>query len=141
MAQTIVKDILVLLNSNKTVLGLPDVLPLPDLLPETGDGISVAQIQVAKTLREYLNGKRVRKATFAVLVRTDGGNNGSGSLKAISWLEAVGALFEGMKRFQLSATRTINGADTTTPSIINRDDNNRVTYQLTIECEYVEQEG
>lgn len=140
MAQTIVKDILRLLDTNGEALGLPDVLPLPDLLPETGDGISVAQIQVAKTLREYLNGTRVRKATFAFLARTDGGSNGNGSLKAISWLEAVGALFEGMRRFQLSETRTINGADTTTPSIINRDENNRVTYQLTVECEYMEQE-
>lgn len=138
MAQTIVKDILVLLNDNKTTLGLPDVLPLPDLLPETGDGISVAQIQVAKTLQEYLDGSRVRKATFAILARTDGGSNGSGSLKAIGWLEAVGALFESMRRFQLSEARTILEADTTTPGIITRDDNDRVTYQLTIACTYKE---
>ena len=140
MAQSIVKDILLLLNADRAALGLPDVLPLPDLLPETGDGISVAQIQVAKTVQEYLNGARVRKATFAVLARTDGGSNGSGSLRAISWLEAVGALFEGMRRFQLSETRTILEADATTPGIITRYENGRVTYQLTVACTYREQE-
>ncbi len=66
--------------------------------------------------------------------------NASQNLEAVSWLDAIGALFEGMRKFALSATRTIAKAtQVTMPTIVSRNDSGRVSYVLTISIEYREE--
>jgi hypothetical protein len=139
MKPTIVRDILELLDANMAGLGLPSVSLLPDMLPDTGDGISVVQTSGAKTLKSFINGKRRCQASFGILARTDGTQTGSATLKAIGWLDAIGSLFEGMNRFTLGSGRIVlKGTITGEPTITTRSQDNRITYQLTVGIEYEE---
>lgn len=134
----LVKDLVMLLIANRTELGIPTNVRM-DRLMETGDSVSVVMNGTPKTLKEYVNGSRVRRASFDVMAITDEAASDANNLKAMEWLEAIGALFEGMNRFALSDTRTINEAtQVTMPSIVSRTDTGRITYVLNINIEYRE---
>ncbi len=141
MSVPLVKDLVMLLVNNRASLGIPDTVRM-DRLMEKGDSVSVAMNGVPKTLKEYINGSRVRRAAFDVLVITDENENHSGqNLVAVSWLEAVGALFEGMREFALSASRTVvQATQVTIPTIVSRTETGRISYVLNISIEYRENE-
>jgi acetaldehyde dehydrogenase (acetylating) len=135
----LVKDLVLLLVANRTSLGIPSTVRM-DRLMETGDSISVAMRGTPKTLKEYINGHKLRSANFDVLAITSEGANDLQNLTAVSWLDAVGALFEGMKNFSLSATRTVSQAtQVTMPTIVSRTESGRVSYVLNISIEYREE--
>ena len=135
----VVKDLVLLLIANRTELGIPTTVRM-DRLMESGDSISVAMSGVPKTEKEYINGAKVRQATFGVLAVTTEGTNDLQTLTAVSWLEAIGELFEGMKNFSLSATRTIiEATQVTMPTIVSRTDTGRITYVLNISIKYREE--
>lgn len=135
----VVKDLVLLLIANRAPLGIPTTVRM-DRLMESGDSISVAMSGVPKTEKEYINGAKVRQATFGVLAVTTEGTNDLQTLTAVSWLEAIGELFEGMKNFSLSATRTIiEATQVTMPTIVSRTDTGRITYVLNISIKYREE--
>lgn len=135
----VVKDLVLLLIANRTELGIPTTVRM-DRLMESGDSVSVAMSGVPKTEKEYINGAKVRQATFGVLAVTTEGTNDLQTLTAVSWLEAIGELFEGMKNFSLSATRTIiEATQVTMPTIVSRTDTGRITYVLNISIKYREE--
>ena len=139
MSTPLVKDLVLLLVANRTELGIPSTVRM-DRLMETGDSISVAMRGTPKTLKEYINGHKLRSANFDVLAITSEGANDLQNLTAVSWLDAVGALFEGMKNFSLSATRTVSQAtQVTMPTIVSRTESGRVSYVLNISIEYREE--
>lgn len=139
MSTPLVKDLVLLLVANRTDLGIPSTVRM-DRLMETGDSISVAMRGTPKTLKEYINGHKLRSANFDVLAITSEGANDLQNLTAVSWLDAVGALFEGMKNFSLSATRTVSQAtQVTMPTIVSRTESGRVSYVLNISIEYREE--
>lgn len=139
MSTPLVKDLVLLLVANRTSLGIPSTVRM-DRLMETGDSISVAMRGTPKTLKEYINGHKLRSANFDVLAITSEGANDLQNLTAVSWLDAVGALFEGMKNFSLSATRTVSQAtQVTMPTIVSRTESGRVSYVLNISIEYREE--
>ena len=134
----LVYDLVMLIVDNRTELGIPTTVRM-DRLMETGSSVSVAMNGTPKTLKEYIDGTKIRRASFDVLAITDETATDARNLQAVEWLEAIGALFEGMNRFTLSATRTINEAtQVTMPSIVSRTDAGRVTYVLNITIEYRE---
>lgn len=135
----VVKDLVLLLIANRTPLGIPTTVRM-DRLMESGDSISVAMSGVPKTEKEYINGAKVRQATFGVLAVTTEGTNDLQTLTAVLWLEAIGELFEGMRNFSLSATRTIiEATQVTMPTIVSRTDTGRITYVLNISIKYREE--
>ncbi len=135
----VVKDLVMLLISNRTSLGIPTTVRM-DRLMESGDSISVAMSGVPKTEKEYINGAKVRQATFGVLAVTTEGTNDLQTLTAVSWLEAIGELFEGMRNFTLSSDRTIiEATQVTMPTIVSRTDTGRITYVLNISIKYREE--
>ncbi len=135
----VVKDLVLLLIANRTELGIPTTVRM-DRLMESGDSISVAMSGVPKTEKEYINGAKVRQATFGVLAVTTEGTNDLQTLTAVSWLEAIGELFEGMKNFTLSSDRTIiEATQVTMPTIVSRTDTGRITYVLNISIKYREE--
>lgn len=135
----VVKDLVLLLIANRTPLGIPTTVRM-DRLMESGDSISVAMSGVPKTEKEYINGAKVRQATFGVLAVTTEGTNDLQTLTAVSWLEAIGALFEGMRNFTLSSDRTIiEATQVTMPTIVSRTDTGRITYVLNISIKYREE--
>ena len=139
MSTPLVKDLVLLLVANRTSLGIPSTVRM-DRLMETGNSISVAMRGTPKTLKEYINGNKLRSANFDVLAITSEGANDLQNLTAVSWLDAVGALFEGMKNFSLSATRTVSQAtQVTMPTIVSRTESGRVSYVLNISIEYREE--
>lgn len=139
MSTPLVKDLVLLLVANRTALDIPSTVRM-DRLMETGDSISVAMRGTPKTLKEYINGHKLRSANFDVLAITSEGANDLQNLTAVSWLDAVGALFEGMKNFSLSATRTVSQAtQVTMPTIVSRTESGRVSYVLNISIEYREE--
>ena len=139
MSDPLVKDLVLLLIANRTAFGIPTTVRM-DRLMETGDSVSVAMRGTPKTLKEYINGSRVRSGDFDVLCITSEGTNDLQNLTAVSWLDAIGALFEGMKNFSLSANRTIiEATQVTTPTIVSRNDSGRVSYVLNISIEYREE--
>lgn len=139
MSTPLVKDLVLLLIANRTALGIPTTVRM-DRLMEDGDSISVAMRGTPKTLKEYINGSRVRSGNFDVLAITNEGANDLQNLTAVSWLEAIGALFEGMKNFSLSATRTIiDSTQVTMPTIVSRSETGRVSYVLNISIKYREE--
>lgn len=135
----VVKDLVLLLIANRTELGIPTTVRM-DRLMESGDSISVAMSGVPKTEKEYINGAKVRQATFGVLAVTTEGTNDLQTLTAVSWLEAIGELFEGMKNFTLSSDRTIiEATQVTMPTIVSRTETGRITYVLNISIKYREE--
>jgi hypothetical protein len=135
----LVKDLVLLLVANRTDLGIPSTVRM-DRLMETGNSISVAMRGTPKTLKEYINGNKLRSANFDVLAITSEGANDLQNLTAVSWLDAIGALFEGMKNFSLSEGRTISQAtQVTMPTIVSRSESGRVSYVLNISIEYREE--
>lgn len=135
----VVKDLVLLLIANRTPLGIPTTVRM-DRLMESGDSISVAMSGVPKTEKEYINGAKVRQATFGVLAVTTEGTNDLQTLTAVSWLEAIGELFEGMRNFTLSSDRTIiEATQVTMPTIVSRTDTGRITYVLNISIKYREE--
>lgn len=135
----VVKDLVLLLIANRTELGIPTTVRM-DRLMESGDSISVAMSGVPKTEKEYINGAKVRQATFGVLAVTTEGTNDLQTLTAVSWLEAIGELFEGMRNFTLSSDRTIiEATQVTMPTIVSRTDTGRITYVLNISIKYREE--
>ncbi len=139
MSTPLVKDLVLLLIANRTALGIPTTVRM-DRLMETGDSVSVAMRGTPKTLKEYINGSRVRSGDFDVLCITSEGTNDLQNLTAVSWLDAIGALFEGMKNFSLSANRTIiEATQVTTPTIVSRNDSGRVSYVLNVSIKYREE--
>ena len=139
MSNPLVKDIVLLLVVNRAALGIPTTVRM-DRLMETGDSVSVAMRGTPKTLKEYINGSRVRSGDFDVLGITDEGTSDAQNLAVVMWLEAIGALFEGMRNFTLSATRTvIEATQVTTPTIVSRTDTGRVSYVLNISIKYREE--
>ncbi|MEA5031985.1 MAG: hypothetical protein VB025_07525 [Sphaerochaeta sp.] len=139
MSNPLVKDIVLLLVVNRTALGIPTTVRM-DRLMETGDSVSVAMRGTPKTLKEYINGSRVRSGDFDVLGITDEGTSDAQNLAVVTWLEAIGALFEGMRNFALSANRTvIEATQVTTPTIVSRSDTGRVSYVLNISIKYREE--
>jgi len=135
----LVYDLVMLIVNNRTELGIPTTVRM-DRLEESGDSISVAMNGTPKTLKEYINGTKVRKASFDVLAITTETASDAQNLQAVEWLEAIGALFEGMNRFTLSGTRTIVGAtQVTMPTIVSRNESGRVSYVLNISIEYREE--
>lgn len=139
MSDPLVKDLVLLLIANRTALGIPTTVRM-DRLMETGDSISVAMRGMPKTLKEYINGSKVCQASFDVLAVTSEVANDSQNLEAVSWLDAIGALFEGMRKFTLSATRTVvKATQVTMPTIVSRTESGRVSYVLNISIEYREE--
>lgn len=135
----VVKDLVLLLIANRTELGIPTTVRM-DRLMESGDSISVAMSGVPKTEKEYINGAKVRQATFGVLAVTTEGTNDLQTLTAVSWLEAIGELFDGMRNFTLSSDRTIiEATQVTMPTIVSRTDTGRITYVLNISIKYREE--
>lgn len=139
MSDPLVKDLVLLLIANRTALGIPTTVRM-DRLMETGDSISVAMRGMPKTLKEYINGSRVCRSSFDVLAVTSEVANDSQNLEAVSWLDAIGALFEGMRKFTLSANRTVvKATQVTMPTIVSRTESGRVSYVLNISIEYREE--
>lgn len=135
----VVKDLVLLLIANRTALGIPTTVRM-DRLMESGDSISVAMNSVPKTEKEYINGAKVRQASFGVLAVTSEAVSDIQNLAAFAWLEAIGALFEGMKNFSLSEGRTIiEATQVTMPTIVSRTDTGRITYVLNISIKYREE--
>lgn len=139
MSTPLVKDLVLLLVANRSALGIPSTVRM-DRLMETGDSISVAMRGTPKTLKEYINGNKLRSANFDVLCITSEGANDLQNLTAVSWLDAIGALFEGMKNFSLSEGRTVSQAtQVTMPTIVSRTETGRITYVLNISIKYREE--
>ncbi len=139
MSTPLVKDLVLLLIANRTDLGIPTTVRM-DRLMETGDSISVAMRGMPKTLKEYINSSKVCQASFDVLAVTSEVANDSQNLEAVSWLDAIGALFEGMRNFTLSSDRTIiEATQVTMPTIVSRTDTGRITYVLNISIKYREE--
>lgn len=135
----LIKDLVLLLVSNRTALGIPTTVRM-DRIMQDGDCISIAMNGTPKTEKQYINGSRVRQSSFGVLAATDESTSDAQNLKAVSWLEAIGALFEGMNKFALSKERTIlEATQVTMPTIVSRTDSGRVTYVLTISIRYREE--
>ena len=135
----VVKDLVLLLIANRTALGIPTTVRM-DRLMESGDSISVAMNGVPKTEKEYINGAKVRQASFGVLAVTSEAVSDIQNLAAVSWLEAIGELFEGMKNFTLSNDRTIiEATQVTMPTIVSRTETGRITYVLNISIKYREE--
>ncbi len=138
MSDPLVKDIVTLLVNNRTILGIPTTVRM-DRLMEAGDSISVAMNGTPKTLKEYINGTKVRSASFDVLAITSEGASDAQNLAAVVWLETIGALFEGMRNYALSTDRTvIEATQVTTPTIVSRTDTGRVRYVLNISITFRE---
>jgi hypothetical protein len=139
MSDPLVKDLVLLLVANRTALGIPTTVRM-DRLMETGDSVSVAMRGTPKTLKEYINGSRVRSGDFDVLGITSEGASDAQNLAVVTWLDAIGALFEGMRKFTLSATRTIiESTQVTMPTIVSRSETGRVSYVLNISIKYREE--
>lgn len=135
----VVKDLVLLLIANRTALGIPTTVRM-DRLMESGDSISVAMNSVPKTEKEYINGAKVRQASFGVLAVTSEAVSDIQNLAAFAWLEAIGSLFEGMKNFTLSSDRTIiEATQVTMPTIVSRTETGRITYVLNISIKYREE--
>lgn len=135
----VVKDLVLLLIANRTELGIPTTVRM-DRLMESGDSISVAMNSVPKTEKEYINGAKVRQASFGVLAVTSEAVSDIQNLAAFAWLEAIGELFEGMRNFTLSSDRTIiEATQVTMPTIVSRTDTGRITYVLNISIKYREE--
>lgn len=135
----VVKDLVLLLIANRTALGIPTTVRM-DRLMESGDSISVAMNGVPKTEKEYINGAKVRQASFGVLAVTSEAVSDIQNLAAFAWLEAIGELFEGMRNFTLSSDRTIiEATQVTMPTIVSRTDTGRITYVLNISIKYREE--
>lgn len=136
--KALIYDLVMLIVSNRTDLSIPDRVRT-DRLMETGDSISIAMRGVPKVAKEYINGAKHLTATFDVLAITDQGASDAQSLQAVDWLEAIGALFEGMNRYTLSTSRTITKAtQTTMPTIVGRTAEGRISYVITVSIEYEE---
>jgi len=139
MSTPLVKDLVLLLVANRTALGIPTTVRM-DRLMESGDSISVAMNSVPKTEKEYINGAKVRQASFGVLAVTSEAVSDIQNLAAVSWLDAIGELFEGMNNFSLSSGRTIiEATQVTMPTIVSRTDTGRITYVLNISIKYREE--
>jgi len=137
----LIKDLVLLLVTNRDDLEIPSTVRM-DRLMETGDSISVAMNGTPKTLKEYINGSRERRASFDVLGITTQGTSDAKNLQVVTWLEAIGALFEGMRNFTLSTARTvISATQITTPMIVGRTDDGRVTYVINIAIRYREEQN
>ncbi len=135
----LIKDLVLLLVNSRDNLSIPTTVRM-DRLMETGDSISVAMNGTPKTLKEYINGSRERRASFDVLGITTEGTSDAKTLQLVTWLEAIGALFEGMRNFTLSTTRTvISATQITTPTIVSRTEGGRVTYVINIAIRYREE--
>lgn len=136
---SLTEDLLNLLVDVKPALSLPAWTQL-DCLPKSGDGISLQMAKTPKTQKTYITGKTIKQASFEVLAKTTESKNTSlPNLTATGWLEAIGALFAGMNKFALSASRTITKGEHTSPSIVSRDDDSQVTYSLAVEIVYTEE--
>jgi len=139
--RAIIYDLVVLINSKKTELNIPNTVRM-DRLMETGDSISIAMRGLPKTLKEYINGTRQRVSTFDVLAVTDEGNFDKENLDAVEWLESIGNFFEAMSRYALSTNRTVmRASQITIPTIVGRSDNGRVSYVMTVTIEYEERDN
>jgi len=134
----LIKDLVMLLVSNRDTLLIPNTVRM-DRLSETGDSISISMNGTPKTSQEYINGTRKRRASFDVLGITTETTTDARQLAVATWLDAIGALFEGMRNFTLSTHRTvISSTQITEPTNVGRDDNGRIVYVITIEIEYRE---
>lgn len=134
----IIKDLVLLLVANRDELSIPQTVRM-DRLMDTGDSISIAMNGTPKTLKEYINGSRERRASFDVLGITTESTNDAKNLQVVAWLDAVASFFEEMRNFSLSDNRVIAGAtQITEPTIVGRDDNGRIVYAITIEIKYRE---
>lgn len=126
----IVQDVIELLLTSRTALGLPAVSM--DFLPETGDALSV-QAQDPKVFKTFIDGTKFYRFVFVLMARTDN----TARLSAFTWLEACGALFSGMDNFAISSTRHVIDGESNTPSIISQTES-RITYGMTVTIKYME---
>lgn len=133
-------DLMALILSVRDQLGLPDSLQA-DFLPVEGDALSFQSDVTPKIRKAYINGTQEWQYAFSLLAVTDGGTTSAPNLRAMGWLESLGALFEGMHDYPLSDTRTVRQGETTTPALITRTQDGRIVYSIQISIVYKEKQN
>lgn len=133
--KSIQKDIMEFLISHAGELGLPTFIQM-DYLPANQDAISFQPDASPKVEKAYIGGSKVCSFPFTILATTKGSKSSEPSLRAMDWLNAIGALFEGMSNFKLSDSRTILNGETMTPALVNRHQDGRLIYSISINIRY-----
>lgn len=138
MKSKFIEDVVLTLIGNAGTMGIAAPVRM-DYLPHEGQAISVWQMEKPKVERAFINGSRILQGSFKVLAQSkEDASNSTVNLALVSQLEAVGAFFEAMDNFSLSAGRTALGCESTMPTIISREENGTVVYGITIDCRYKE---
>ena len=133
--KSIQKDIMELLIAHSEELELPAFIQM-DYLPANQDAIAFQPDASPKVERAYIGGSKVCSFPFTILATTKGTKSSEPSLKAIDWLNALGSLFEGMSNFQLSDSRKILNGEAMTPALVNRHQDGRLIYSISINIRY-----
>lgn len=133
-------DLMSLLLSVRDQLDLPEDLQA-DFLPAEGDALSFQSDVTPKIRKAYINGNQEWQYAFSILAVVDGDTTSAPNLKAMGWLESLGALFEGMHDYPLSDTRIVRQGETTTPALITRTQDGRVVYSIQISIVYKEKKN
>lgn len=132
---SIQREIMELMINNAEALGLPKNIQM-DYLPPNMDAIALQPDASPKVEKAYIGGSKVCTFPFTMLATTKGSKSSEPSIKAMDWLNAIGALFEGMSNFQLSTSRKILNGETMTPALVNRHQDGRLIYSISINIRY-----
>lgn len=135
--KSIQRELMEFIISVQEELNLPSSLQA-DFLPEKGEALSFQSDNVPKRTKSYINGSSEYQYAFTILAVTDGEQTSAPNIKAMSWLESLGDLFDGMHNFHLSDSRTITSGETATPAIVTRTQGNRLVYSIQISINYKE---
>lgn len=142
MSGTILEDIMDLINGEHEALGTP--VAYLDLLKIGGraDGaLAIQSIASAKVVKQYIDGSGEYQVSFRISFRKKAGTASSAvPLEQIEALEALSALFSGMNDFRLGSGRIVRRAESTAPSIIDRDDQGNTAYGVSVTLIYAEGE-
>lgn len=129
------KDIMEFLISHAGELELPTFIQM-DYLPANQDAISFQPDASPKVEKAYIGGSKVCSFPFTILATTKGSKSSEPSLRAMDWLNSIGALFEGMSNFKLSNSRMILNGEAMTPALVNRHQDGRLIYSISINIRY-----
>lgn len=133
-------DLMSFILSVRDDMELPETLQA-DFLPVEGDALSFQSDVTPKLGKAYINGTQEWQYAFSILAVTDGSATSAPNLRAMGWLEAIGALFEGMHDYRLSDRRTIRNGETSTPALTTRTQDGRIVYSIQISITYKEKKN
>lgn len=110
---------------------------LMDDLNETGECLCLSQTSTETTLKEYVNGSRVRRLEFNIYAQ------GQIEKKAdlIGYLTKLVYLFESLRDFPIDNGHLILRSSATAPTIANRTENDTVRYAISVTLSYKENDN